>query len=122
MAGFARYRESSLREPAFFLSGLCTLHGPMVGLHMVSALASSHTSWPDGGLHMLSALAVLPWLAFLLLITLAEISTMGGVWWRPEPCRCLISHLLGLDDLLFFSLSIFDVAQMESSEFATCWH
>jgi hypothetical protein len=53
---------------------------------------------------------------------IAMISTMGGVWWRPEPCRCLISHLLGLDDLLFFSLSIFDVAQMESSEFATCWH
>jgi hypothetical protein len=91
VAGFARYRESNLREPAFFLVGLCTLHGPMVGLHMVSAFASSHTSWPDGGLHMLSALAVLPWLAFLLLITLAEISTMGGVWWRPEPCRCLIS-------------------------------
>ena len=41
---------------------------------------------------MVSALAVLPWLAFLLLITLAEISTMGGVWWRPEPCRCLFSH------------------------------
>ena len=28
------------------------------------------------------------------------ISTMGGVWWRPEPCRCLISHLLGVDDFL----------------------
>ena len=39
---------------------------------------------------------------------LAEISTMGGVWWRPEPCRCLFSHFLGVDDLLalllFFSL------------------
>ena len=60
VAGFARYRESSFREPAFSSFGRCTLHGPMVGLHMVSALASSHTSWPDGGLHMLSALAVLP--------------------------------------------------------------
>ena len=44
---------------AFSLFGLCTLHGPMVGLHMVSASLSSHTSWPDGGLHMLSALTVL---------------------------------------------------------------
>ena len=29
---------------------------------------------------------------FGLVLGLAEISTMGGVWWRPEPCRCLISH------------------------------
>ena len=104
MAGFARYRESSLREPAFFLFGLYTLHGPLVGLHMVSASASSHTSWPDGGLHMLSALAVLLWLAFLLLITLAEISTMGGVWWRPEPCRCL--SILSAFSLLFSSRAL----------------
>ena len=33
---------------------------------------------------------------------------MGDVWWRPEPCRCLFSLFLGVDDflalLLFFSL------------------
>ena len=39
---------------------------------------------------MLSALIVLLGVWFLLLLTsLALPLTMGGVWWRPEPCRCL---------------------------------
>ena len=39
---------------------------------------------------MLSALIVLSGGWFLLLLTsLALPLTMDGVWWRPEPCRCL---------------------------------
>ena len=77
VAGFARYRESSLREPAFFLSGLCTLHGPMVGLHMLSALTVLLRGW-----------------ILLLLISIAVLSTMDGVRWRPEPCHCLSTPFL----------------------------
>ena len=44
-------------------------------------------------------------LGFLLLITLAEISTMGGVWWRPEPCRCLIRHCFPATSLVFCFVS-----------------
>ena len=31
--------------------GLCTLHGPTAGLHVVG-FSSLHTSWPSGGLHV----------------------------------------------------------------------
>ena len=67
----------------------------------------------------MSALAVLPWLAFLLLITLAEISTMGGVWWRPEPCRCLISHFLFCFGLLMIRGAIPSSTLLHSSRWSS---
>ena len=37
---------------------------------------------------------------------------MGGVWWRPEPCRCLISHFLSCLDASVPASSSLHVARL----------